>query len=173
MGSPPQILTHGAPHSSTAARHSSTVSLSLIVLTYSRMRPQPVQVRLHACNGSSISTSGNFFSPESFFLSKYVVMVRVKENGNRIGCSPVKVVDQGSRNRRCRRWSQIRKRNANSDLCSCSAHMTRISLSLSATICVICGSFRLFVLRRHHRVGPGCQGQERKVDRIQVIAQVK
>ncbi len=59
------MLTHGAPHSSTAARHSSIDSRSLIEVLYSRIRPQPVQVRLQACKGSSISTSGNFFSPES------------------------------------------------------------------------------------------------------------
>src|SRR5215831_1682002 len=29
-----------------------------MVLSYSRMRPQPVQVRLQACSGSSISTIG-------------------------------------------------------------------------------------------------------------------
>ncbi len=65
MGSPPQIETIGAPQSSTAARHSSTVSISLMVDLYSRMRPQPVHVRLQACNGSSIITSGNFLSPLS------------------------------------------------------------------------------------------------------------
>src|ERR1700740_3866851 len=55
------MLTIGAPHSSTEARHSSTESFSLMVWEYSRMRPQPVQVRLHACSGSSISTSGKRF----------------------------------------------------------------------------------------------------------------
>jgi hypothetical protein len=33
-----------------------------MVEEYSRMRPQPVQVRLQACNGSSIRTSGKRFS---------------------------------------------------------------------------------------------------------------
>ena len=61
MGSPPQMETTGAPQSSMAARHCSTVSISLIVDLYSRMRPQPVQVRLQACSGSSIITMGNFF----------------------------------------------------------------------------------------------------------------
>ena len=64
------MLTQGEPHSSTAARHSSSESRSFIDVEYSRIRPQPVHVRLQACNGSSISTSGNFFSPASFFLSK-------------------------------------------------------------------------------------------------------
>ena len=56
MGSPPQMETMGAPHSSTAARHSSSGTRSVMVDSYSRMRPQPVQVRLQACSGSSIST---------------------------------------------------------------------------------------------------------------------
>ena len=34
-------------------------SARVMVDSYSRMRPQPVQVRLQACSGSSISTSGN------------------------------------------------------------------------------------------------------------------
>src|SRR5579883_3110727 len=50
--------TVGAPHSSDAWRHCSSVRRSLMVLSYSRMRPQPVQVRLQACSGSSIRTSG-------------------------------------------------------------------------------------------------------------------
>ena len=37
-----------------------------MVCEYSRMRPQPVQVRLQACSGSSISTSGKRFSRDSF-----------------------------------------------------------------------------------------------------------
>src|ERR1700757_2564889 len=84
-GSPPQILTIGAPHSSTEARHSSTVSFSLIVCTYSRMRPQPVQVRLQACSGSSISTSGNRFVRVIFFLAMYPTMVDVRLSGKRMG----------------------------------------------------------------------------------------
>src|SRR5258708_3823636 len=59
IGSPPQMETMGAPHSSTAARHSSSGMRSVMVDSYSRMRPQPVHVRLQACNGSSISTMGN------------------------------------------------------------------------------------------------------------------
>ena len=49
IGSPPQMETMGAPHSSTAARHSSSGTRSVMVDSYSRMRPQPVQVRLQAC----------------------------------------------------------------------------------------------------------------------------
>ena len=61
MGSPPQIETIGAPHSSDRAPGTARPSsISLIVDLYSRMRPQPVQVRLQACSGSSIMTIGNF-----------------------------------------------------------------------------------------------------------------
>src|SRR5207248_2382149 len=58
IGSPPQMETTGAPHSSTAKRHSSSGTRSVIVFSYSRIRPHPVQVRLQACSGSSISTMG-------------------------------------------------------------------------------------------------------------------
>ena len=51
--------TVGAPQSSDAFKHCSTVSVLLMVLSYSRIRPHPVQVRLQACSGSSINTSGN------------------------------------------------------------------------------------------------------------------
>src|SRR5262245_42354723 len=81
------MLTIGAPHSSTDSRHSCTVSLSLIVDSYSRMRPQPVHVRLQACNGSSISTSGNRLVPDSFFLAMYPAIDIVRLSGNRIGFS--------------------------------------------------------------------------------------
>src|SRR5579859_7223296 len=84
MGSPPQIETIGAPQSSSAARHCSTVSISLIVDLYSRMRPQPVQVKLHACSGSSIITSGNFSSRRTAFPARYFVRLVVKLSGNLI-----------------------------------------------------------------------------------------
>src|ERR1700720_2179640 len=71
MGSPPQIDTMGAPHSSDAATHCSTVMISLIVDLYSRMRPQPVHVRLQACNGSSIITIGNFLVPRKRWPATY------------------------------------------------------------------------------------------------------
>src|SRR5579862_709006 len=71
MGSPPQIDTIGAPQSSTAARHCSTLSVSLIVDLYSRMRPQPVHVKLQACSGSSMSTMGNLAVPRKRLLAMY------------------------------------------------------------------------------------------------------
>ena len=70
-GGEPMIYPEiGAPASSTEARHSATLSFSLIVCEYSRMRPQPVQVRLQACSGSSISTRGKRFAPDSFFRAR-------------------------------------------------------------------------------------------------------
>src|SRR5262245_185612 len=78
------MLTIGAPASSTEARHSSTDSFSLMVDSYSRMRPQPVQVRLQACSGSSISTSGKRFTPDSFLRTMYAAMSVVRLRGNRM-----------------------------------------------------------------------------------------
>src|ERR1039458_5096160 len=79
MGSPPQTETMGEPHSSTAFRHCSTVICSEIVSLYSRIRPQPVHVRLHACKGSSIITRGNFSTPRirlpAIYLLNFVVML--------------------------------------------------------------------------------------------------
>src|ERR1051325_1489624 len=84
MGSPPQIEMMGAPHSSTAFRHFSTGMTSRMVDSYSRMRPHPVQVRLQACRGSSIMTSGNLSFPSRRFLARYFVMVQVILKGNGI-----------------------------------------------------------------------------------------
>src|SRR5579871_3616623 len=86
-GSPPQMLTMGAPHSSTAARHSATDSFSLMVEEYSRIRPQPVQVRLQACNGSSISTRGKRFSPDSFLRAIYPPIEVARLRGKRMPVS--------------------------------------------------------------------------------------
>src|SRR3954470_15313658 len=86
-GSPPQMLTMGAPHSSEAATHSSTLSFSLMVCEYSRMRPQPVQVRLQACSGSSISTRGERFVRVSFFLAMYPIILDVRLSGKRMTLS--------------------------------------------------------------------------------------
>jgi hypothetical protein len=59
-GSPPQIETMGASQSIADARQSSRDIMSLRLVEYSRIRPQPVQVRLHVCSGSSCSTNANF-----------------------------------------------------------------------------------------------------------------
>ena len=69
VGSPPAIDTMGAPDSRTAARASSTGIILSNTGLYSRMRPQPIQARLHISKGSSMVTSGNFFLPLSLFFS--------------------------------------------------------------------------------------------------------
>src|SRR5437773_8729297 len=74
--------TIGAPHSSAAFKHCSTVSRSVIVDLYSRMRPQPVQVKLQAWRGSSIMTKGNFSTPRSRFPAMYVLNFVVMPSGN-------------------------------------------------------------------------------------------
>src|SRR5207245_8176718 len=81
-GSPPQMETIGAPHSSRALRHCSTVSFSRIVSAYSRIRPQPVHVKLQACKGSSIMTSGNFPTPRIRLPAMYLDMLAVILKGN-------------------------------------------------------------------------------------------
>src|SRR5688572_32432107 len=59
-GSPPQMETIGASQSFAAARHFSSGTMSLRLVEYSRMRPQPVHVKLHVCSGSSCKTIANF-----------------------------------------------------------------------------------------------------------------
>ena len=58
VGSPPAMETMGAPDCSMARRHWLTVSVRLMTGSYSRMRPQPSQVRLQASKGSNIVTRG-------------------------------------------------------------------------------------------------------------------
>src|SRR5271167_4030941 len=88
-GSPPQIETIGALHSMAEPRQSSRLIMSLRLVEYSRMRPQPVQVRLQVCNGSNCRTSANF----PVFLILLVIMCRAifadNVNGNLIYASPV------------------------------------------------------------------------------------
>src|SRR6266481_3837909 len=81
IGSPPQMETTGAPHSSEAATHCSTVMISLIVDLYSLIRPHPVHVRLQACKGSSIITIGNFSAPRMRLLATYFARFAVIFNG--------------------------------------------------------------------------------------------
>src|SRR5437660_10491629 len=84
IGSPPQMETIGAPHSSTAAKHSSSGTRWVMVDSYSRMRPQPVQVRLQAWSGSSINTIGNRSALVSFFLTRYPAIRDDIFKGNRM-----------------------------------------------------------------------------------------
>src|SRR6202049_2176377 len=73
--------TTGAPHSSEAATHCSTVIISLIVDLYSRIRPHPVHVRLQACKGASIMTTGNFSGPRRRWVGPCLARLSVIFNG--------------------------------------------------------------------------------------------
>src|SRR6266567_6891812 len=84
-GSPPQMETIGASHSSAAARHFSSGTMSLSEVEYSRMRPQPVHVKLHVCNGSSCSTRANLGVRASLCLMMCLAIFAVNARGNRIG----------------------------------------------------------------------------------------
>src|SRR5919197_5334710 len=83
-GSPPQMETIGALHSSAAPRQSSRLIMSLSDVEYSRIRPQPVQVRLHVCSGSSWSTVANFLVPRSLCPITYAAIFAVSGKGNLI-----------------------------------------------------------------------------------------
>src|SRR6266702_1550960 len=86
--------TTGAPHSSEAATHCSTVIISLIVDLYSRIRPHPVHVRLQACKGSSIITIGNFSAPRRRWLATYFARFAVIFNGYLIQYPGLTIADR-------------------------------------------------------------------------------
>src|SRR4029078_2825153 len=83
-GSPPQIETIGVLHSWAAPRQSSSGIMSLSEVEYSRIRPQPVQVRLQVCNGSSCNTVANFFVPRILWPTMYAAILLVNAKGNLI-----------------------------------------------------------------------------------------
>src|SRR5271169_2536687 len=58
--------------------------MSLSDVEYSRIRPQPVQVRLQVCSGSSCSTIANFGVLRSLCLMMWLAIFFVSANGNRI-----------------------------------------------------------------------------------------
>src|SRR5262245_52328336 len=58
--------------------------MSLSDVEYSRIRPQPVHVRLHVCNGSSWSTVANFLVPRSLCPITYAAIFAVSGKGNLI-----------------------------------------------------------------------------------------
>ena len=74
----------GASHSAAAARHCSSGTMSLSDVEYSRMRPQPVQVRLQVCNGSSWSTIANLRVPLSLCLTMCRAILAVGARGKRM-----------------------------------------------------------------------------------------
>src|SRR5208283_3723439 len=76
--------TIGASHSFAAWRHFSSGTMSLRLVEYSRMRPHPVQVRLHVCSGSSCKTIANFGVLRSLCLTIWPAIFADKANGNRI-----------------------------------------------------------------------------------------
>src|SRR5689334_6730869 len=83
-GSPPQIETIGALHSAAAARQSASGNTSLSEVEYSRIRPQPVHVRLQVCNGSSWRTMANLGVRRSLCLIICPAIFAESAKGNRI-----------------------------------------------------------------------------------------
>src|SRR6185369_12360845 len=83
-GSPPQIETMGASHSVAEPRQSSRDIMSLRLVEYSRIRPQPVQVKLQVCNGSSCRTMANFGVRSVLCLMMCLAIFAVSARGNRI-----------------------------------------------------------------------------------------
>src|SRR2546423_9062137 len=78
------MLTIGASHSVAAWRHFSSGTMSLSDVEYSRIRPQPVHVKLHVCNGSSWRTIANFGVFRSLCLMMWPAIFAVNASGNRI-----------------------------------------------------------------------------------------
>src|ERR1017187_4508884 len=76
--------TIGASHSTATARHFSSGSMFLRLVEYSRMRPQPVQVRLQVCSGSNCKTMANFGVLRSLCLMMWLAIFFVSANGKRI-----------------------------------------------------------------------------------------
>src|SRR5438477_12694301 len=92
----------GALHSRAAPRQSSSGIMSLSEVEYSRIRPQPVQVRLQVCNGSSCKTVANFFVPRTLWPMMYAAILVVSVIGylmeaaryrRRAECQPLGPVD--------------------------------------------------------------------------------
>src|SRR5689334_16501434 len=78
------MLTIGASDSSATARHFSSGTMSLRFVEYSRIRPQPVHVKLHVCNGSSCSTIANLGVRRSLCLMIWPAIFADRASGNRI-----------------------------------------------------------------------------------------
>src|ERR1039457_7214798 len=58
--------------------------MSLRLVEYSRMRPQPVQVRLQVCSGSSCKTMANLGVLRSLCLMMWLAIFFVSAKGKRI-----------------------------------------------------------------------------------------
>src|SRR5579863_5818469 len=87
-GSPPAIDTIGAPHSSTAAMHSSTLKRLRRISSGCSILPHPAHARLHCSNGSSSSTRGYFFSPFIRLPAMYLATANFCCQGMLIGFVP-------------------------------------------------------------------------------------
>src|SRR5438034_4115188 len=79
------MLTIGASHSVAAWRHFSSGTMSLSEVEYSRIRPQPVHVRLQVCSGSSCKTIANFGVLRSLCLMMWPAIFADNANEKRIG----------------------------------------------------------------------------------------
>src|SRR5215217_510735 len=118
-GSPPQIDTIGALHSFAAPRQSSKVIMSLSEVEYSRIRPQPVHVRLQVCNGSSCKTVANLFVPRSLWPITYAAIFAVSGKGNLIG-------------------ARIVTRRSNVSMCRPNAHCASLGIASGALFGLRC-----------------------------------
>src|SRR5215471_18900339 len=83
-GSPPQMETIGASHSRADSRQSSRLIMSLRLVEYSRIRPQPVHVKLQVCNGSNCSTSAKRGVRLILLATMCRAILSVNANGKRI-----------------------------------------------------------------------------------------
>src|SRR6187401_1216038 len=81
--------TIGASQSVAAVRHFSSGTMSLSDVEYSRIRPQPVHVKLHVCNGSSCKTIANFGVLRTLCLMMWPAIFADNANGNRIKLTDV------------------------------------------------------------------------------------
>src|SRR5215831_4600691 len=111
--------------------------MSLSDVEYSRIRPQPVHVRLHVCNGSSWSTVANFLVPRSLCPITYAAIFAVSGRGNLI---KARILPRGARgvNEPVRLYSESAS-GASLDLhedCSVSVPNSKINLRLR-WICVV------------------------------------
>ena len=74
----------GASHSSAAARHCSSGTKSFSEVEYSRMRPQPVHVRLQVWSGSNCNTIAYLGVPLSLCLMMCRAILAVGARGKRM-----------------------------------------------------------------------------------------
>ncbi len=121
----------GASHSCAAARQSSSGIMSLRLVEYSRMRPQPVQVRLQVCSGSSCSTRANLGVRNNLCLTMWAAIFAVNASGNRICLIYCGQIPVGRNLRRCCRlhdWNNLRRNGPGFDQPGQKEHQRRKAL---------------------------------------------